>query len=284
MKYGLTFAVSLLILLFGLWGIFTPGVPKGNSRRPLTQASYQKTESPHQKYITKNIEDIQVGDLVYATDPETGETVKCPVTQVFVNHAEGIHHLSVSDGTSTQTFGVTAEHPYFVVGTDENLAELFDRAVGFSNSQDEEPEIVFAIEDKQGNEQTGCYVAAKDLRTDDLLIVMIPRRRRIERSKPLQPVFIVFMQTRLIVIDKNRRRNMHRIDQHKTFLNAAFLNGFLHLRRDVHKIHATGNIERNHFAVSFHVSLRLLFYSNAYHQTMAENSSPQNQEEFLPCH
>ena len=67
----------------------------------------------------KPIETIVVGDYVWATDPETGETALKKVVNTFVNETTAVTHLTVNSEviTSTQT------HPYYVLGQGWLLAK-----------------------------------------------------------------------------------------------------------------------------------------------------------------
>jgi hypothetical protein len=163
------FTVSLMLLILGLCGIFSP------AKQAMTSAFRSVMSQPQTvtRYETKNIEDIRENDEVLATDPETGEVVKCRVTQVFVNRADGIHRVTITSGNLQQTFGVTAEHPYFVIprnDADASWNDLLNRAISFADSPEDEPETIFFITDQKGNEHIGCYVAAKNLRNGDLLV------------------------------------------------------------------------------------------------------------------
>jgi hypothetical protein len=66
---------------------------------------------------TKNIEDIQEGDIVLSKDDETGEFSLQPVTQTFVNHDKDLLDLEVVslDGITQHIFA-TPEHPFWVEG------------------------------------------------------------------------------------------------------------------------------------------------------------------------
>ena len=59
-------------------------------------------------YVT--IENIRVGDLVWAHDPETGETALKPVVQTFRNETTEWIHVTVNGETLT----CTPEHPFYV--------------------------------------------------------------------------------------------------------------------------------------------------------------------------
>ena len=59
-------------------------------------------------YVT--IENIKAGDLVWAHDPETGETALKPVVQTFRNETTEWIHVTVKGETLT----CTPEHPFYV--------------------------------------------------------------------------------------------------------------------------------------------------------------------------
>ena len=56
------------------------------------------------------IEDIEVGDYVYATDPETGESGYKRVAQTFKRETDELVHVTYSGGTIT----TTPTHPFYV--------------------------------------------------------------------------------------------------------------------------------------------------------------------------
>ena len=64
------------------------------------------------------IETIEVGDYVWATDEETGETSLKQVVNTFINETTAVTHVTINGEviTSTQT------HPYYVVGRGWTLA------------------------------------------------------------------------------------------------------------------------------------------------------------------
>ena len=60
----------------------------------------------------KNIEDIEIGDEVYACDVETGEIGLKKVKQTFVHDETEIVHVTIAG----ETIDTTAEHPFYVEG------------------------------------------------------------------------------------------------------------------------------------------------------------------------
>ncbi|MBR1815482.1 MAG: Hint domain-containing protein, partial [Lachnospiraceae bacterium] len=60
----------------------------------------------------KNIEDIKVGDEVYAYNSDTEETDIKKVLQTFVHESDEIAHVTIS----SETIDATTNHPFYVVG------------------------------------------------------------------------------------------------------------------------------------------------------------------------
>jgi len=71
----------------------------------------------HTKDGLKNIEDIQVGDLVLSKDEKTGKIDYKKVKQLFRNKDKQIYNLTIinQDG-KIDTIGTTDEHPFWVDG------------------------------------------------------------------------------------------------------------------------------------------------------------------------
>jgi hypothetical protein len=69
---------------------------------------------------TKNIEDIQVGDMVLAEDPETGIVEPHRVLQLYRNTKDHLRivNLTSADG-NLQRIETTDEHPFWVASRDE---------------------------------------------------------------------------------------------------------------------------------------------------------------------
>ncbi|MFI7366600.1 ricin-type beta-trefoil lectin domain protein [Streptomyces sp. NPDC050149] len=90
----------------------TKGCPTSNSFVPGTQVLMADGS-------TKSIEDIEGGDVVLATDPETGETTGEPVTAEI--EGTGVKHLvkvtidsDAEEGSATATLTATDGHPFWV--------------------------------------------------------------------------------------------------------------------------------------------------------------------------
>ncbi len=63
---------------------------------------------------TQKIEDIELGDKVLATDPETGETTAEEVTsRIVTDDDKKFNELSIATGGGTQTLTATHEHPFW---------------------------------------------------------------------------------------------------------------------------------------------------------------------------
>jgi hypothetical protein len=115
------------------------------------------------QYVTVNIEDIQVGDLVYSYDTITGEVSQKEVTDVIVREADHINYLTIVDESeNVQVLEVTDSHPFWVV-TDEPDLERAARGV-----VDENGVILYHENVEPG--LNGFWVEAKDLREGDVLL------------------------------------------------------------------------------------------------------------------
>lgn len=62
------------------------------------------------------IEQLAVGDQVWAYDPDTGESAFKPILKTFVNTQDTIWHLTLTKGGESYRHEVTGSHPYYVPG------------------------------------------------------------------------------------------------------------------------------------------------------------------------
>jgi hypothetical protein len=78
----------------------------GDFALPTTKmvAVSKSVEQVRDGYITKNIEDVKVGDEVFTYDVTTGKVSKCKVTDTFERTSDHLRYLTVSDSKGTQTF------------------------------------------------------------------------------------------------------------------------------------------------------------------------------------
>ena len=114
-------------------------------------------------YDTKNIEDIQVGDLVYSYNTLTGETELTEVTQTFALRSDHINYLTVVDEDGNeQTLETTDSHPFWVVTDDPDL-ERAAREVVDENG-------VWLYHEGIEPAEHGYWVEAKDLRVGDVFL------------------------------------------------------------------------------------------------------------------
>jgi hypothetical protein len=114
-------------------------------------------------YSTVNIEDIQVGDLVYSYDTITGEVSQKEVTDVFVRTSNHINYLTIIDENGNeQTIETTDSHPFWVVTDDPDLSRTANETV------DENETILYHENLESG--QNGFWVEAKDLQEGDVFI------------------------------------------------------------------------------------------------------------------
>ena len=110
-------------------------------------------------YDTKNIEDIQVGDLVYSYNTMTGETELCEVTDTLAKTSNHINYLTIVDEDGNeQVIETTDVHPFWVV-TDE--PDLERAARSYADGM---------YHENLGCNDNGFWVEAKDLRVGDVFL------------------------------------------------------------------------------------------------------------------
>ena len=110
-------------------------------------------------YDTKNIEDIEVGDLVYSYDTATGEYEYKEVTDTFVRRSDHINYLTIQDENGNeQTLETTNGHPFWVVSDEPDLSRA---ASSYSDGM---------YHGELGVTENGYWVEAKDLRVGDVFL------------------------------------------------------------------------------------------------------------------
>src|SRR5271167_850694 len=83
-------------------------------------------------------------------------------------------------------------------------------------------------------------------------IVMVALGTRVVGRQPFEPSLVIFVQAGLVVVDENRRRDVHRIDEAKPLAHAAFLDRLLNLARDVHEVHPLRHFHSEIFRMRQH--------------------------------
>src|SRR5690606_38909479 len=63
------------------------------------------------------IETLKEADLVWAHDPETGETALKPIVRTYVNTKDSVWNLAIEKDGVRYLHQVTGSHPYYVVDT-----------------------------------------------------------------------------------------------------------------------------------------------------------------------
>ncbi|SDI59524.1 Pretoxin HINT domain-containing protein [Sinosporangium album] len=87
---------------------------------------------------SKPIEDVEVGDEVLATDPETGRTEAKPVTALITSKsAKNLVRITVDTdgerGDSTGAIIATDNHPFWLVGQPQIVPRAGDRPRGVAD-------------------------------------------------------------------------------------------------------------------------------------------------------
>ena len=112
------------------------------------------------QYVTKNIEDIEVGDLVYSYNTVTGVVEQAEVTETFVLQSDHVNYLTILDENGEeQIIETTNAHPFFVVTDNPDP----DRAA--SSVVDENGQLLY--HENIGETENGYWVEAKNLQPGD---------------------------------------------------------------------------------------------------------------------
>jgi hypothetical protein len=83
-------------------------------------------------------------------------------------------------------------------------------------------------------------------------IVMIALRARVVRRQPFEPSLVILMKAGLVVVDEDRRGDVHRIDEAKPLAHAALLHRLLNFASDVHEIHPLRHFHSEVFRMRQH--------------------------------
>ena len=79
----------------------------------------------------KPIETIEIGDLVYAANPETGEHAYKPVTKLYLSEGRALYALQVQSASGeAEILQVTDDHPFWVEG--EGWVDAVDLKAGMT--------------------------------------------------------------------------------------------------------------------------------------------------------
>jgi hypothetical protein len=116
--------VILLLVLAG-WRVCVPDFQV--EKTATTSHQQVRNMATHSSnYSLRRIEDIRAGDIVYARDPQTGETTSRKVLRTFKRTSRHLQLLGIEnpDGTVSQ-IETTGEHPFFVKDRGQvNAADL----------------------------------------------------------------------------------------------------------------------------------------------------------------
>ncbi|MFF6979569.1 polymorphic toxin-type HINT domain-containing protein [Streptomyces sp. NPDC008343] len=112
---------------------------------------------------TKDIEDVDVGDEVLATDPETGETGAREVTRLIVTEDDKhFNELSIATGDGIEKLTATHEHPFWSP-SEQSWIEAGDLTPGMALLTDEGDTVVVI-----GNRAYADHARTYNLTVDDL--------------------------------------------------------------------------------------------------------------------
>ena len=110
-------------------------------------------------YVTVNIEDVKVGDLVYSYNTLTGEVEQREVTQTLAKTSDHINRLTIVDEFGVeQVIETTDVHPFWVVTDDPDLSRAARSFADGFYHENVAPGL------------SGFWVEAKDLRIGDVFL------------------------------------------------------------------------------------------------------------------
>ena len=114
-------------------------------------------------YDTKNIEDIEVGDLVYSYNTITGEYEYSEVTSTMALTSKHVCYLTIEDEQGNeQTIETTDAHPFWVVSGDPDLTRAAGEYVNENG--------VWLYHENMVPTDNGYWVEAKYLRVGDVFL------------------------------------------------------------------------------------------------------------------
>ena len=120
-------------------------------------------------YVTANIEDIQVGDLVYSYDTATDQVTSHVVQSTLHRSSDHLRYIEVIDEYGvTQTFETTDAHPFWVANASSSGRYVIPEYIEEYDSQTGQM-ILLYHENTDGNE-FGGYICAGDLRVGDICV------------------------------------------------------------------------------------------------------------------
>ena len=115
------------------------------------------------QYVTMNIEDVKVGDLVYSYNTLTGEVELAQVTTTFALRSNHLNYLTIIDAAGKeQVIESTDGHPFWVVTDNPDLSRA-------ARSVIEENGVSLYHESIEPG-LNGYWVEAKDLRVGDIFL------------------------------------------------------------------------------------------------------------------
>ncbi|MEE1941154.1 polymorphic toxin-type HINT domain-containing protein [Streptomyces sp. TRM 70361] len=114
---------------------------------------------------TKDIEDVELGDKVLATDPETGETGPREVTRLIVTEDDKhFNKLSIATGDGVETLTATHEHPFWSP-SEKRWVEAEDLRPGMTLLTDENETVIVTANRPFTKRATTYNLTVDDLHT-----------------------------------------------------------------------------------------------------------------------
>ncbi|MDL2081365.1 polymorphic toxin-type HINT domain-containing protein [Streptomyces sp. GXMU-J15] len=144
-------------------GLEKPKVSKGRVAGDCTKCFLAGTDVLMANGETLNIEDVEVGDEVLATDPETGETGPRRVTRLIITESDKhFDELSIATEDGIEKLTATFEHPFWSPSEDD-WVEAGSLTAGMTLLTDDGDTVIVT-----GNRSFTRHATTYNLTVDDL--------------------------------------------------------------------------------------------------------------------
>src|SRR5579885_1654173 len=181
-------------------------------------------------------------------------TIKAPVTIALKTVRRSIRHFPLGvrgSSRGTQTSSLAGSEAIAISAASSLAYYFYEHALAA-------PAVEFAVKNPLPRTEIKLAVGDRnyDLAAHDLTlvvciavvlagaVVMVAGRAWIIRRQRFEPSLVVVVQAGLVVVDEDGGGDVHGVDEAQAFAHAALANGILDLARDIHEIHARGNIHR----------------------------------------
>src|SRR5450830_974597 len=107
---------------------------------------------------------------------------------------------------------------------------------------------------RDGGDDFAAHELPLDVRVGIVLagVVVAPLRDRVVGDERLEETLVIAVKAGLVVVDEDRGRDVHRVDEAESFPNPALVDRGLDFAGDVHESDSAGEMKRQNLAMRFH--------------------------------